>query len=87
MGINVDQLKSGLQDYNQSLDSHINRLREDFESLMDGYYSLKQEYEGQAAEEFKYSWERTASWFEEYIDNAINLSQMLEDRIESLSKA
>jgi uncharacterized protein YukE len=84
MGLDIDKLRDGLLNYNQSLNKHLQKLRDDYDALMSFYLRLNQEYEGQAAEEFKNSWDKTAKWFEEYIANASNLSKTLEERIESL---
>lgn len=83
MGLDVDKLRAGLLNYNHSLERHVQKLRDDFDSLKSFYHRLNQEYEGQAAEEFKNSWDKTAMWFEEYITDAERLSRTLEDRIES----
>lgn len=87
MGTNVDLLREGLNAYNQSLEKHVIRLREDFDSLMNGFYHLNQEYEGQAADEFKTAWKNTANWFQEYMDSTQSLSVFLEERITSLNNA
>lgn len=84
MGLDVDKLRDGLLNYNHSLVKHLQKLRDDYNSLMNFYIRLNQEYEGQAAEEFKKSWDKTAKWFEEYITDAEILSKTLEERIENL---
>ena len=84
MGINVDQLREGLSQYNDSLQSHLNLLKEDFDSLKTVYGQFASEYEGQAAEQFKAFWESTAAWFESYMDLSEQLSQTLEERVEKL---
>jgi len=84
MGLNVDKLREGLKNYDGSLDSHLNKLQADFESLMGFYNQFANEYEGRAAEEFKLHWEQTANWFEEYQNMTKSLSQHLEDRIKHL---
>jgi uncharacterized protein YukE len=85
MATNVDKLREGLRNYNDSLDSHLEKLLLDFESLMGHYSHFRQEYEGQAAEEFKAVWEQTARWFEDYINITQSLSRTLEERIDSLN--
>ena len=84
MGTNVDHLREGLNQYNDSLKKHLNLLQSDFDMLMNYYYQLSYEYEGRAAEQFKISWERTSTWFESYIENSQQLSTMLQERIDKL---
>jgi len=84
MALNVDKLREGLNDYNNSLNNHLNQLRNDFNSLMNFFMQFAKEYEGQAADDFKNQWERTARWFEEYMNDSSNLSQTLEERIQYL---
>ncbi|RKD98744.1 hypothetical protein [Marinifilum flexuosum] len=84
MAVNVDHLKEGLREYNLSLNNHLEQLQSDFDSLMGHYAHFKQEYEGQAAEEFKTVWEQTAIWFDDYIKSAKNLASTLEERVDSL---
>lgn len=86
MGLDIDKLVEGLLNYNQSLNKDLQKLRDDFDALMSTYLTLNQEYEGQEAEEFKNSWDKTAKWFEEYIGSAIKLSKTLEERIGSLKE-
>lgn len=86
MGLDVDKLLSGLSNYKDSLSRHLFKLQEDFDLLTNTYMRLNQEYDGQGAEEFKSSWNKTARWFETYIDNNTTLCNALEDRIESLKK-
>lgn len=84
MGTNVDQLREGLNQYNDSLQRHLNLLKEDFDSLKNIYAQFANEYEGQAAEQFKASWESTATWFESYMDLSEQLSHTLEQRVDKL---
>jgi uncharacterized protein YukE len=85
MATNVDKLREGLRNYNDSLNNHLEKLNQDFDSLMGHYVHFRQEYEGQAAEEFKAVWEQTARWFEDYINISQSLSKTLTERIDSLN--
>lgn len=86
MGLDIDKLLNGLINYKDCLSRHLLKLQEDFDLLMNTFLKLNQEYAGQRAEDFKNSWNRTARWFESYIDNAKILCKNLQDRIESLRK-
>jgi len=85
MALNVDQLREGLKQYNESLNHHLGKLSPDFEELMRFYAHLNTTYEGLAAEEFKLAWEQTASWFEEYQQTAEQLAKFLEERTDHLN--
>lgn len=85
MATNVDILREGLRNYNASLNGHLEKLLLNYDSLMEQYSHFRQEYEGQAAEDFKAVWEQTARWFENYINITQSLSKTLEERIDSLN--
>ena len=80
MAINVDKLREGLEQYHDSSTKHLNLLKNDFEVLMDFYKRFSTEYEGQAAEQFKASWDRTSKWFESYIKLSLQLTKTLQER-------
>jgi len=86
MALNVDKLKNGLIKYNDSLIEHLNRLQADFEQLKVHYHFFANEYEGREADEFRLTWEQTMRWFEEYADDSIKLSKLLEERVNHLQK-
>lgn len=85
MATNVDQLRAGLTEYQQSLQKHVKQLEGDFEELQPLWAGLRCEYESAAAEELLVAWSETARWFEEYMQNTRHLSQFLEDRITHLN--
>lgn len=84
MALNVDKLREGLKDYENSLRNHLHHLKSDYESLTHFYIQFANEYDGQAADEFKNHWERTSRWFEDYMSASNTLLQTLEERIKYL---
>lgn len=84
MATNVDKLREGLGQYNDSLRQHLNLLKNDFDTLRNFYVQFANEYEGQAADQFKASWEGTSAWFESYMNLSQQLSNTLQERIDKL---
>ncbi|MGD1957390.1 MAG: hypothetical protein ACFB2Y_00960 [Fulvivirga sp.] len=84
MAINVDKLREGLEQYHDSSKRHLDLLKNDFEVLSNFYHQLAAEYEGQAADQFKASWDRTSTWFESYIELGQQLTKTLKERVEKL---
>jgi len=41
MATNVDKLREGLRNYNDSLNNHLEKLNQDFDSLMGHYVHFK----------------------------------------------
>jgi hypothetical protein len=86
MGLNVEKLVQGLEDYNASIDHHLAQLLSDFNSLQEFFHHLASQYDGQAAEQFKMSWGHTAEWFEQYLSESKALSKFLEQRVTALKE-
>ena len=86
MAINVDHLREGLTSYQESLQKHQAKLEADFGQLHERFVRLAQSYDGEAANAFKHSWIATEEWFEGYVSETKQLSALLQERIDSLSK-
>jgi len=85
MAVNVDILKDRLSNYNDSLNDHLGQLQTDFGLLQNSYQLFARAYEGRDAEEVKIKWELTMSWFEDYLTSTLNLSIVLDERLNSLN--
>jgi len=84
MGLNIDRLRSGLRDYQNHLERHVQKLNSSFNSLQSRFMALSREYDGRAAEEFRSSWSKTAAWFKDYIKQTRKLSKILDERLKYL---
>lgn len=84
MALDVDQLRTGLEEYRQTLYRQREQLRGDFDSLQRSFAALWGEYGGVMAEEFQDRWGRTAEWFGEYVETTRQLDQFLAERLEQL---
>ena len=81
------RLLSGLVEYRHQLTSHLARLRNEYASLDNGWRAFSSTYEGDAADQFREGWMRTARRFNEYIDNTQRIMQILDERIQALEEA
>ena len=86
MATNVDRLRVGLDAYRDSLARHLARLADDFASVQDCWAALDQEYEGQAAEEFRQRWGATADWFKQYETALHGMIAMIDERTPHLGE-
>jgi hypothetical protein len=84
MALDVDRLRTGLEDYRGTLELQRHALRSEYVELQRRFHALFAVYGGGMAEEFRHRWERTAGWFEAYLNKAAALDQFLADRIEQL---
>jgi len=80
-------LLAGLKEYRHQLIQHLSRLRTEYSSLDNGWRAFSAAYDGDAADQFREGWLRTARRFEEYIDNSLRIMQILDERIQALEDA
>ena len=84
MALDVDKLRTGLEDYRRTLESQRNALQSEYQELQRHFNALFAVYGGNMAEEFHQRWGRTATWFEDYLNKATVLDQFLAERVEQL---
>nr|VFK15109.1 MAG: hypothetical protein BECKLPF1236B_GA0070989_10725 [Candidatus Kentron sp. LPFa] len=82
--LDVNKLRNGLTDYHQTLVDHRHKLSTIFQELVELQLTLQHTYGGIAAQEFNSSWEKTAEWFTQYLDQTARLQAHLGERIEHL---
>lgn len=84
MALDVDRLRTGLDEYRRTLERQRERLQSDYEDLRRQFEALWSEYGGNMAEDFQQRWGRTADWFEHYLQTTRSLDRFLAERIEHL---
>ena len=84
MALNVDTLRTGLEEYRRTLHLQRNSLQSEYQELQRHFNGLFAVYGGTMAEEFHQRWGKTAGWFEDYLNKAVVLDQFLGERIEQL---
>ncbi|MFL6255143.1 MAG: WXG100 family type VII secretion target [Pyrinomonadaceae bacterium] len=80
-------LLKGLEDYAAVLDSHSTNLNFQFNDLDSRWRTFSTVYEGEAADQFRAGWTRTAQNFQEYIQQTDRIRGLLRERIEALREA
>lgn len=80
-------LLNGLVNYHQALEKHLKDLTSEYQNLENMWHRFSSVYEGDAADQFRANWMRTASTFQEYITQTEGISHLLEERIASLGIA
>ena len=84
MALDVDKLRTGLEEYRRTLEVQRNALQSEYQELQRHFNALFAVYGGNMAEEFHQHWSKTASWFEEYLNKVVVLDRFLAERIEQL---
>ena len=84
MALNVDKLKSGLEDYRRQLEIQRTQLRDSYEEVGHLFDALFAAYAGESAESFRQRWVHTSEWFETYLAGTRELDAVLEDKIDHL---
>jgi hypothetical protein len=84
MALDVDLLRSGLDDYRRQLARQREQLRLQHAEINRTFESLFAVYGGRMSEELHHHWARTSEWFETYIDRTGKLDRFLESRITEL---
>jgi uncharacterized protein YukE len=82
--VDTRALLTGLEDYLASLNRHIEDLRAEYAHLEMMWRRFASVYDGEAADQFKEGWARTAQRFRDYIDQTDGIKVVLEGRIEAL---
>lgn len=85
MALNVDQLKGGLDDYHQLLQTHIINTSNDLVRMQQVFVKLQNTYDSERAQEFNEKWRAAASWIQEYLDSMQELDKFLMERRDQLN--
>lgn len=80
-------LLKGLEDYSRVLEGHSSMLNVQFNYLDSQWRTFSSVYEGEAADQFRAGWTRTAQNFQEYIQQTERIRGLLSERIEALREA
>lgn len=87
MAIDTRVLLAGLEEYSRTLEGHSSRLRVEFDHLDGRWQAFSGVYEGEAADQFRAGWARTAQNFQEYLQQTERIQAVLRERIEALRDA
>lgn len=77
-------LLSGLIEYRRVLGEHLQTLTANYQQLETDWNRFSSVYEGNAADQFRQGWMRTAQRFREYLEQTRRISDLLDERIEHL---
>lgn len=77
-------LLAGLIEYRAALERHVQSLRAEYDGLDIRWRAFASVYDGDAADQFKYGWDRTSHRFQYYLERTHAISQILDERIEAL---
>jgi hypothetical protein len=80
-------LAAGLEEYRQTVERHVLRLRDEFDEVGRYWLALAECYAGSAADEFRPVWEGTRERFREYVEHTTAIVRVLGERIDSLREA
>ena len=75
-----------LQEYRAALAKHLNQFQGSLPELNKRWYALNSVYEGDAAEEFKSNWKRTAEWLQNHVHEVENMLVVLDEHIQALQQ-
>jgi len=81
------RLLSGLIEYQSALDRHVQSLRQEFDELDLRWQSFSMVYDGDAADQFKYGWDRTTDRFRYYLERTQAIARVLESVCEAIKRA
>jgi uncharacterized protein YukE len=84
MAANATVLLAGLEEYHKRLTRHIAQMEQEYQQLERRWQSFSAVYEGNAAEQFRAGWRRTAEGFRGYVDEGRGILRVLDERIDSL---
>ncbi|MBZ0297957.1 MAG: WXG100 family type VII secretion target [Anaerolineae bacterium] len=87
MAVDTRALLAGLREYRDTLQKHIGQLQSSHDSIGREWQRLEMVYHGDAADEFKGMWLHTNESFQEYLDRAQRIIQVLDERISFLQEA
>ena len=77
-------LLAGLEEYRRALGLHLSQLQAEYDHLDNTWRQFSSVYEGDAADQFRAGWMRTAQRFQEYIRQTGMIAGILDERIEHL---
>lgn len=84
MVVNTAVLLAGLEEYHKRLTLHAQQLEQEYQQLERRWLAFNAVYEGNAADQFRAGWRRTADGFRTYVDQSQHISKVLEERIIAL---
>lgn len=87
MATDTKLLLSGLEAYLESVNRHIESLKEEYQHLDNTWRRFSACYEGEAADQFREGWLRTADRFREYMEGADRIRIILDERVDALREA
>lgn len=87
MAVDTRVLLAGLEEYSRTLEAHSSRLRVEFDHLDGRWRAFSSVYAGEAADQFRAGWARTAQNFQEYLHQTERIQGVLRERIEALREA
>ena len=87
MAIDSRLLLAGLEEYSRVLERHTVMLKIEFRNVDSHWDQFSSVYEGDAADQFRAGWIRTAQNFEEYIEQTDRIQRVLEERVAALREA
>lgn len=82
----TESLFKGLQVYNEQLNMHIAQLQQEYSELEMHWNCLNPVFHGDAADQFRVCWRQTVADFNEYLERANRVSEVLEERIKHLDE-
>ena len=77
-------LLDGLREYRTGLIARLDRLGEELQELEGARMALDGVFQGDAAESFRQTWQRTAERFRTYVEQGMLLAHGLDARISAL---
>jgi hypothetical protein len=80
-------LLEGLREYRDCLHRHLGELNAEFQLLESGWQALDGVFHGDAADEFRHGWARTANRFRDYLEHGSGVLRELDERIAALETA
>lgn len=80
------QLLTGLVEYRNSLERHLEQLAPEYQQLNGRWQAFSAVSEGDYANQFRAGWLRTGSQFELYINQSQKIIALLNERITALEE-
>lgn len=77
-------LLAGLTNYRDSLDKHLVSLQDEFARIRTAWYTLREVFHGNAADEFEPVWQGTLTAFQHYQEDGQRIRHVLAQRIDAL---
>jgi conjugal transfer/entry exclusion protein len=77
----TQSLLSGLKEYRDQLLIHMTQLQQEYSELEMRWNHLDQVFSGEAADQFRSHWRNTVEGYHEYLRQAKQVAENLEERI------